>query len=323
MLIAKIDLLMKKLENLDLDHLRIVDARVTCEECREIGHKGINCPTVSQDVNFIGYSNNGFCPNQGFNAGCNKPSFSFDNRQQGDMGLKFNRSEPLLQDIVQDQLRINSEVGKKLLANDRILESINSKMNSFTVAVHNQLNFNKMLETLITQLGATLPHPNGGDFLGQPAVPIMENVKAVITRFGKTMAEPKEKSKKMSPTGPVEEEEKAEDEVEAEPRPENEEENHDKALPKDINDTHLLPFPRQAKKPVEDEKFSRFKEVIQRMYVHIPMLDAMQVPTYARYLKDIFHRLMFAGRCSAAILDGLPDKMGDPGVPTIPCLIGT
>jgi hypothetical protein len=35
------------------------------------------------------------------------------------------------------QLRINSEVGKKILANDRILESINSKMNNFVVAVQN------------------------------------------------------------------------------------------------------------------------------------------------------------------------------------------
>jgi hypothetical protein len=43
----------------------------------------------------------------------------------------------LLKDIVRDQLRINSEVGKKLLANDRILESIDSKMNNFTVAVQN------------------------------------------------------------------------------------------------------------------------------------------------------------------------------------------
>jgi hypothetical protein len=34
-------------------------------------------------------------------------------------------------------------------------------------------------------------------------------------------------------------------------------------------------------------------------------------------------RLVFAERCSSAILDGLPDKMGDPGVPTISCLIGT
>jgi hypothetical protein len=82
-----------------------------------------------------------------------------------------------------------------------------------------------------------------------------------------SLAEPKAKSKKMSPIDPVEEEEKAEVEVEAEPRFENEEENLGKASPKDISDTHLLP-------------------------------------------------------CSAAILDDLPDKMGDPGVPTISCLIG-
>jgi hypothetical protein len=68
------------------------------------------------------------------------------------------------------------------------------------------------------------------------------------------------------------------------------------------------------------------------MYVHILMLDAMQILTYARYLKDILNqkrpipkmdRLMFAERCNAAILGGLPDKMGDPGVPNISCLIVT
>jgi hypothetical protein len=83
---------------------------------------------------------------------------------------------------------------------------------------------------------------------------------------------------------------------------------------------------------VEDEKFSRFVEVIRRMYIHIPMLDAMQVITYARYLKDILNQKrlitetdmpVFVERCSAALLDGLPDKMGDRGVPTISCLIGT
>jgi hypothetical protein len=80
-------------------------------------------------------------------------------------------------------------------------------------------------------------------------------------------AEPKAKSKKMCPTNLVEEEEKAEAEVDAEPRSEKEEENLGKATPKDII-THLQP-------------------------------------------------------CSAAILDDLPDKMGDPCVPTIFCLIGT
>jgi hypothetical protein len=51
------------------------------------------------------------------------------------MGQNINRSEPSFKDIVWDQLRINLEVGKKLLANDRILESIDSKMNNFTMAV--------------------------------------------------------------------------------------------------------------------------------------------------------------------------------------------
>jgi hypothetical protein len=83
------------------------------------------------------------------NAGWNKPGFPFDNRQKGGMGKNFNRSEHSLKDIVQDQLRINSELGKKVLAKDRILESLNSKMNNFTMAVQNQLNFNKMLETRI------------------------------------------------------------------------------------------------------------------------------------------------------------------------------
>jgi hypothetical protein len=76
------------------------------------------------------------------------------------------------------------------------------------------------------------------------------------------------KSKKMSPTNIVEEEEKAEAEVDAEPRSEKEEDNLGKASPKDISNTHLL-------------------------------------------------------SCSPVILDDLPNKMGDPGVPTISCLIGT
>jgi hypothetical protein len=56
MLTAKIDLHMKKLENPGIDHLKMVDARVTCEESGEMGHMGINCQKVPQDVNFIGNS---------------------------------------------------------------------------------------------------------------------------------------------------------------------------------------------------------------------------------------------------------------------------
>jgi hypothetical protein len=56
-----------------------------------------------------------------------------------------------------------------------------------------------------------------------------------------SLAEPKAKSKKMSLTNPVEKEEKAKANVEAEPRSEKEE-NIGNASPKDINDIHLLSY---------------------------------------------------------------------------------
>jgi hypothetical protein len=147
MLTTKIDLLIKKLENQGPNHLKMGDARVTCEECGETCHMVINCLTVSQDVNFVGNSNNDFHPNQSFNSGWNEPSFPFDNRQQDGMGQNFNRNEPSLRDIIRDRVRINDEIGKKIHATDKLLENINTKMDSFTVATQNQLSFNKMLET--------------------------------------------------------------------------------------------------------------------------------------------------------------------------------
>jgi hypothetical protein len=56
---------------------------------------------------------------------------------------------PSLKDIVRDQLRISTKVGRKLLTTDKFLKSIDNKMNNFTVAVQNQLNFNKALEMRI------------------------------------------------------------------------------------------------------------------------------------------------------------------------------
>jgi hypothetical protein len=47
-----------------------------------------------------------------------KPSFLFDNHQQGGMGQNFNKNEPSLRDIIRDQIRIDDEIGKKIHATD-------------------------------------------------------------------------------------------------------------------------------------------------------------------------------------------------------------
>ena len=67
------------------------------------------------------------------------------------------------------------------------------------------------------------------------------------------------------------------------------------------------------------------------MNINVPLMDAMKVPTNARYLKDIINNkrplpttevIKLTEACSAAILHQLPEKKKDPGCPTIRCLIG-
>jgi hypothetical protein len=65
MLSAKMDLLMKKLEdrpNEKQEVMHIHDSRMTCEVCGNTGHLGNNCPKAQEDVNFV--NNNYFCPQQ-------------------------------------------------------------------------------------------------------------------------------------------------------------------------------------------------------------------------------------------------------------------
>ena len=97
---------------------------------------------------------------------------------------------------------------------------------------------------------------------------------------------------------------------------------------REFHDTTALPFTKRIRKPVADEQFGKFVEVIRKLYVNIPLLDAMQVPTYAKYIKDILGNkrslpttevVQLTEECSATILDPLLEKKKDPGSPTITC----
>ena len=56
-------------------------------------------------------------------------------------------------------------MSRKIAYNDKILESINNRMNSFTSAIKNQLRFNKMIESQISQLAALVPMAKKGKIL--------------------------------------------------------------------------------------------------------------------------------------------------------------
>jgi hypothetical protein len=62
-----------------------------------------------------------------------------------------------------------------------------------------------------------------------------------------------------------------------------------KTVPQEYCDTRLLPLTQRSMKPSVDDQFARFVEVIQKIHINVPLLDAMQVPTCTRYLKDILN----------------------------------
>jgi hypothetical protein len=79
-------------------------------------------------------------------------------------------------------LRIYDEFGKNIHATNMLLENISAKMDNFTVAMQNQLSFNKMLETQIQQITAALPRQSNGD---PSQSPLQESMKSIFTVFKK------------------------------------------------------------------------------------------------------------------------------------------
>ena len=59
-------------------------------------------------------------------------------------------------------------LSRKVATNDKILENINNRMDSFAFAIKNQHSFNKMIESQIAQLAAAVPLSDKGKILRQP-----------------------------------------------------------------------------------------------------------------------------------------------------------
>ena len=62
-----------------------------------------------------------------------------------------------MKNLLFGQAKINDNISRKLASNDKILENINNKLESFSSTIKNQLSFNKMLESQIAQLAAAIP----------------------------------------------------------------------------------------------------------------------------------------------------------------------
>jgi septal ring factor EnvC (AmiA/AmiB activator) len=58
------------------------------------------------------------------------------------------------------------QISRKIASNDKILENISTRMDTFASAIKNQNSFNKMIESQIAQLAAVVPPSDKGKILG-------------------------------------------------------------------------------------------------------------------------------------------------------------
>jgi predicted alpha/beta-fold hydrolase len=73
-----------------------------------------------------------------------------------------------LRDLVAGQSRLLDQMSKKVASNDKTLENINTRMDTFAFAIKNQHSFNKMIESQIAQLVATVPLLDKCKIMWQP-----------------------------------------------------------------------------------------------------------------------------------------------------------
>ncbi|KAK9683896.1 hypothetical protein RND81_10G173100 [Saponaria officinalis] len=94
-----------------------------------------------------------------------------------------------------------------------------------------------------------------------------------------------------------------------------------------------LPFPNRLRNTKVEQQFGKFMDMVKSLQVTVPFTELiLQVPSYAKFMKDILTRkrsltkvetVDFAGECSALLQSQPPPKLKDPGSFSIPCTIGT
>jgi hypothetical protein len=212
-----------------------------------------------------------------------------------------------------EQAKINKDTVTKFKAINKVLENIDGKMTEVGSSNHQVLNMMKMLETQVGQLVGRLS-ANEGKLPGQPKGP--ETAKAIQTRSGKETEDPERSVGARKPKPSTETEVLAKEEVTeiVTEEPEFEMPAEDKKIPQ------LKPRYFQGKL---DNHFEKFVEVVRRLSINMPLLDALQVPTYSHYFKDILankyeiatlgvDHVKMCEQCSAAIANGLEKKKKTP-----------
>jgi len=105
-------------------------------------------------------------------------------------------------------------------------------------------------------------------------------------------------------------------------------------MDKSVEQTYkpIVPFPNRLANTKTNAQMEKIREMFNQVQINMPLLDAIQqVPTYAKFLKDmctkkrktnIPKKVFLTLNINELVSGPIPVKYKDPGCPTISCIIG-
>ncbi|RVW43052.1 hypothetical protein CK203_090068 [Vitis vinifera] len=352
---AKMIALTKRLEELEAKGFHEVNAiydnpiyMEQCSNCQSIEHEVSGCPTIPSMgerlvENHLNMSWN--CGQEQFSSRQHSQSQQFmeDSPQQVSLVEQaiVNLSK-ILGDFIGDQKNINIKVNQRI---DHVETSFNQKFDSLQTNLTQRIDNMQLAISKLTSMHTVQEkgkfssqpqqNPSGVHEIGETSESFIEKdeVKAVITlRGGKQVDQPMPKPKENKGE---EQKENVKEQEKGKEVNEDDRSKEDEIVKEEVKKKDMLlapPFPKalQSKKVVNNAL--EIFEVLKQVKVNIPLLDMIrQVPTYAKFLKDLctikrgMHlkkKAFLTEQVSAIIQCKTPIKYKDPGCPTISVNIG-
>ncbi|XP_010247614.1 PREDICTED: uncharacterized protein LOC104590597 [Nelumbo nucifera] len=164
---------------------------------------------------------------------------------------------------------------------------------------------------------------NSGKLPSQTVVNPKESASAMVLRSGKEL--------QPQPTSPKKVDEEQKEEEEQDPPESSNKVKPDSPLPK-ISNAIVPPFPSRLEKSKKEEYEQEVLETFRKVEINIPLLDAIkQIPKYAKFLKELCtnkrklrgdEKVRVGENVLVVIKRTLPERCADPGMFTLPCVIG-
>ena len=300
----------------------------TCGICAAPGHMTDMCPTLQEDSpeqaniveDFSGpppRRNDPFAPT--YNPGWrNHPNFSYASKPPG-FQQHFQPRPPVQQPSTSNSNMSLEDMVKSLAQSTSQLqqEAQRSQQESHRFQQETRASI-RNLEAQMSQLATSmsnLENSNRGKLPSQVIPNPKENASAMQLRSGKEVQSPRRAHAK-------------EEEVPRKGEEEDEKQSSEVSKKVDIPP----PFPGRFTRAKKEESEQEILDTFRKVEINIPLLDAIrQLPKYAKFLKGLCtnrnklsldDKVKVGENVSAMFQRKLPQKCKDPGMFTIPCIIG-